>query len=185
MATNVNCRLHICIVSAFGLQNTDFGSLSDPYCRLTVDGQEIAKTHVVDNNLSPVWHTQVRLHLQGQVDPRAVVFNFSLYDKDKFTKDDFLGHYEMTLEEMLSAAAQGTHTYMLERRKHRRDKVTGSLTLEVTARDGAAAEDGDLKWHFQNARLRPGGLSSHAKTSIGSQIHDKIAALGSMSPRSK
>ncbi|KAL3599634.1 hypothetical protein D5086_007552 [Populus alba] len=62
---------------------------SDPYVVLTL-GQQSVRTRVIKNNLNPIWNESLMLSIPEQIPPLKVL----VYDKDKFTTDDFMGKSE-------------------------------------------------------------------------------------------
>merc|ERR1712079_508738 len=57
---DAGCSLQVTIVRAQNLRNADWmdGSLSDPYCVCKIPGKpkSAITTHVIDDNLNPVWN---------------------------------------------------------------------------------------------------------------------------------
>ena len=81
---------------------------SDPYIEVYLGNKYIGKTHVIENNLSPVWNvvfTMSLLHRQSQL-------VLKLYDKDESKHDDFLGYVQYDIAD--SPVSNGTLTFSLE-----------------------------------------------------------------------
>uniref|UniRef100_A0A7N0RI73 ADP-ribosylation factor GTPase-activating protein AGD11 n=1 Tax=Kalanchoe fedtschenkoi TaxID=63787 RepID=A0A7N0RI73_KALFE len=74
---------------------------SDPYVVLSL-GTQTVKTRVIKNNLNPVWNEQLMLSIPEEVPPLKVL----VYDKDKFTTDDFMGEAEIDIQPLLTAAKE-------------------------------------------------------------------------------
>ncbi|KAL9683767.1 hypothetical protein QQ045_021192 [Rhodiola kirilowii] len=74
---------------------------SDPYVVLSLGSQSV-KTRVIKNNLNPVWNEQLMLSIPEEVPPLKVL----VYDKDKFTTDDFMGEAEIDIQPLLTAAKE-------------------------------------------------------------------------------
>ncbi|KAL5570505.1 hypothetical protein UlMin_027080 [Ulmus minor] len=72
---------------------------SDPYVILTL-GHQSVKTRVIKNNLNPVWNESLMLSIPEHIPPLKVL----VYDKDKFTTDDFMGESEIDIQPLVSAA---------------------------------------------------------------------------------
>ncbi|KAJ7949339.1 ADP-ribosylation factor GTPase-activating protein AGD12 [Quillaja saponaria] len=72
---------------------------SDPYVILAL-GQQSVKTRVIKNNLNPVWNESLMLSIPEHTPPLKVI----VYDKDKFTTDDFMGEAEIDIHPLLTAA---------------------------------------------------------------------------------
>ncbi|KAL7593818.1 probable ADP-ribosylation factor GTPase-activating protein AGD11 [Lactuca sativa] len=72
---------------------------SDPYVMLCLGNQSV-KTRVIKNNLNPVWNEKLMLSIPDDIPPLKVV----VFDKDKFTTDDYMGEAEVDIEALVSAA---------------------------------------------------------------------------------
>ena len=72
---------------------------SDPYVVLAL-GQQSVRTRVIKNNLNPIWNESLMLSIPEQIPPLKVF----VYDKDKFTTDDFMGEAEIDIQPLVSAA---------------------------------------------------------------------------------
>ncbi|XVF41123.1 hypothetical protein PTKIN_Ptkin01aG0255300 [Pterospermum kingtungense] len=72
---------------------------SDPYVILSL-GQQSVKTHVIKNNLNPVWNESLMLSIPENIPPLKVL----VYDKDTFSTDDFMGDAEIDIQPLFSAA---------------------------------------------------------------------------------
>lgn len=82
--------LKLTIIGARNLRKADTGPFrsSDPYVIMQVEGRsEKFQTEVVKNNLNPEWNLDVEVKDYELGDD----INFTLMDKDRITKDDFLG----------------------------------------------------------------------------------------------
>uniref|UniRef100_A0A7S0ZEP3 C2 domain-containing protein n=1 Tax=Timspurckia oligopyrenoides TaxID=708627 RepID=A0A7S0ZEP3_9RHOD len=159
--------LNIKIISAFGVANTDWMSKPDPYCILRIDNRELCRTSIQRNTYSPIWNHKYTCIISGMLYDKCILV-FSVYDKDRFTKDDFLGQVEIGLDDVVKGNLTGK-SFMLESRKARFDKVTGSICIEISAKSGQKMEmeqqqgggyggDDCDQWHFQNGKLHPGSI---------------------------
>lgn len=72
---------------------------SDPYVMLSL-GNQCVKTRVIKNCLNPVWNEKLMLSIPDNVPLLKVI----VFDKDKFTTDDFMGEAEIDIEPLVSAA---------------------------------------------------------------------------------
>jgi len=60
--TSLHGRLKICIESAKGLMDCDsWGGISDPYCILKLDDEEMGRTCVIKDESSPEWNEGITL----------------------------------------------------------------------------------------------------------------------------
>ncbi|KAI3495542.1 hypothetical protein L1887_37885 [Cichorium endivia] len=72
---------------------------SDPYVMLCLGNQSV-KTRVIKSNLNPVWNEKLMLSIPDDLPPLKVI----VFDKDKFTTDDYMGEAEIEIEPLVSAA---------------------------------------------------------------------------------
>ncbi|XP_071740605.1 probable ADP-ribosylation factor GTPase-activating protein AGD11 [Rutidosis leptorrhynchoides] len=72
---------------------------SDPYVMLSLGNQSV-RTQFIKNNLNPVWNETLMLSIPDNVPPLVV----SVFDKDKFTTDDFMGEAEIDIDSLVAAA---------------------------------------------------------------------------------
>mmetsp|Transcript_121416 Transcript_121416/g.343995 ORF Transcript_121416/g.343995 Transcript_121416/m.343995 type:complete len:217 (+) Transcript_121416:72-722(+) len=83
--------LRLEIVSASNLYNADWAKMkkSDPYCILSIKGRSNPNctTRVIKDCLNPKWNFAAELSDYELGD----VLEFSVWDKDTYSKDDFLG----------------------------------------------------------------------------------------------
>ncbi|GBP11087.1 Multiple C2 and transmembrane domain-containing protein [Eumeta japonica] len=87
----------IVLVEAKNLPAMDMESrTSDPYCKFRL-GNEKYKSKVVWKSLHPSWLEQFDLHLY---DDQEQVLEVTVWDKDKQTKDDFLGRCAIDLSRL-------------------------------------------------------------------------------------
>ncbi|KAA8499288.1 E3 ubiquitin-protein ligase NEDD4 [Porphyridium purpureum] len=149
------------VVSAYGVASMDTGSKSDPYVKVLLGDCELGKTAVVKNSLSPVWNYKIKVHLKGPescVHEEALVFE--AFDKDRFTRDDFLGIVKIKFDKIISGEINKVHMLGSRPLPHK-DKVAGSLTLEFSYVPGAdaGAPAGYIDahaYHWENGKFRPG-----------------------------
>lgn len=80
-------KLTVKVVNGRGLQNKDTFSKSDPYCMVELGGKSFSTKHMSDN-LDPDWNEQFEFDVsQGQD-----VLALSVWDKNKISKDVFMGY---------------------------------------------------------------------------------------------
>ncbi|GAA0181663.1 GTPase-activating protein [Lithospermum erythrorhizon] len=72
---------------------------SDPYVVIAL-GNQTLKTRVIKNTLNPVWNECLMFSIPGDIPPLKVL----VYDKDKFTADDFMGEAEIDIHPLVCAA---------------------------------------------------------------------------------
>ncbi|KAK9056014.1 hypothetical protein SSX86_027101 [Deinandra increscens subsp. villosa] len=86
------------VVSGTNLVIRDVRS-SDPYVLLSLGNQSV-KTRVIRSSLNPVWNEKLMLSIPDDVPPLIV----NVFDKDKFSTDDFMGEGEIDIRPLVSAA---------------------------------------------------------------------------------
>ncbi|KAG8363339.1 hypothetical protein BUALT_Bualt19G0012100 [Buddleja alternifolia] len=84
--------LEVFLVSAKGLDNTDFLSGIDPYAILTCRTQE-KKSSVVSGGSCPEWNETFLFTISGDVTELTI----KIMDKDTFTEDDLVGEATVPL----------------------------------------------------------------------------------------
>lgn len=83
------------ILDAADLPAADRNGLSDPYCKLFLNGQEIYKTAVQKKTLHPSWNEFFEIPVPSRT---AAKFRIEVYDRDIGDKDDYLGAAEANLQ---------------------------------------------------------------------------------------
>ncbi|GAB4827398.1 hypothetical protein Ancab_034283 [Ancistrocladus abbreviatus] len=104
--------IHVKVLKGTNLAVRDMMT-SDPYVIISL-GHQSVKTRVVKNNLNPVWNEKLMLSIPDSVPPLKLV----VYDKDKFTTDDFMGEAEIDIQSLVSAA-----------KAHERSTINESIQL--------------------------------------------------------
>eukprot|EP00406_Dinophysis_acuminata_P009095 CAMPEP_0179220706 /NCGR_PEP_ID=MMETSP0797-20121207/5779_1 /TAXON_ID=47934 /ORGANISM="Dinophysis acuminata, Strain DAEP01" /LENGTH=168 /DNA_ID=CAMNT_0020927397 /DNA_START=55 /DNA_END=561 /DNA_ORIENTATION=- len=96
MAPKKRHPIKLTIVSASNLYNADWHKFkkSDPYCVVRIKGRENPNctTNVVKDCLDPVWNSHVDIHDYELGD----VLEFTIWDKDTYSEDDFLGRTDLS-----------------------------------------------------------------------------------------
>lgn len=116
--TNLNIPrgvLSFSLVEARELKSRDFSvsgrDVSDPYARISfaVDGREHTfETEVKKNSLDPVWNFQEILFVDSPDTMSDITVN--IFDKDEYSKDDFLGEC-VVYKEILTKVVNMGKTY--------------------------------------------------------------------------
>merc|ERR1712030_35105 len=83
-------KLQITIHKAKNLKNHDLVGKSDPYVVINSGKQEF-KSNVVKNSLNPEWNWTTDI----LIDRSNPEINLSVYDSDKFGKDDLMGAFNL------------------------------------------------------------------------------------------
>ncbi|KAL8142049.1 hypothetical protein V2J09_015081 [Rumex salicifolius] len=123
-------------------------SSSDPYVTVTMASQKL-KTKVVKNNCNPEWNDELTLAILSPDTPVIL----SVYDKDKFSKDDAMGDADVDIQPMfecrkmeLRGVASGT---VLTRAEPNRRNCLAEQS-EVICKDGKILQD--MKLRLKNAQ---------------------------------
>ncbi|KAF4399484.1 hypothetical protein G4B88_022567 [Cannabis sativa] len=90
--------LKVVVVQGKKLVIRDFKS-SDPYVVVKL-GNQTAKTKVINSCLNPVWNEELTFSLK---EPNGVL-NLEVFDKDLLKTDDKMGHAQLSLQPLVSAA---------------------------------------------------------------------------------
>ncbi|KAL8172331.1 hypothetical protein V2J09_024135 [Rumex salicifolius] len=90
--------IHVKVLRGTNLAIRDMVS-SDPYVIISL-GHQSMKTHVIKNNLNPVWNEELVLSIPNGIPPLKLY----VYDKDKFSTDDFMGDAEIDILPLVNAA---------------------------------------------------------------------------------
>ncbi|KAL8541230.1 hypothetical protein ACS0TY_002472 [Phlomoides rotata] len=94
--------LEVLLVSAKGLENTDFLSGMDPYAILICKTQEKKSGIASGGGSSPEWNETFLFTITSDITELRI----KIMDKDKFTADDFVGEATILLEPVLAADAE-------------------------------------------------------------------------------
>jgi len=89
--------LKVNLMEGRGLKNIEKLGTSDPYLKMNLGGNEIARTRVVDNDLNPFWNETRNLIIPLNAIRDSFIgadnINFEVYDKNK-TSDKLMGRSE-------------------------------------------------------------------------------------------
>mmetsp|Transcript_34087 Transcript_34087/g.43978 ORF Transcript_34087/g.43978 Transcript_34087/m.43978 type:complete len:561 (+) Transcript_34087:41-1723(+) len=124
--------------SAKGLRSADFGSSSDPYCKVTCPASPACldeKTRVIQDNSNPYWNECFLVALPSSIPP---VIKLSVYDSDAGTisngTDDFLGHAGFDLAQVISGDPTRWNKSTIALGGEENGKAaTGEITINVRA----------------------------------------------------
>ncbi|PIN21992.1 hypothetical protein CDL12_05292 [Handroanthus impetiginosus] len=99
--------LEVVLVSAHGLENTDFLSNMDAYAVLTCQNQEKKSKIASGGGSVPEWNETFLFTISEGVSELKI----KLMDKDTFTADDFVGEATIPLEPVFDEESVPTTTY--------------------------------------------------------------------------
>ncbi|XP_065648095.1 intersectin-2 isoform X6 [Hydra vulgaris] len=90
-------RLIVTIMEGADLHPSDPTGTSDPYCEVSMGSQE-QKTKVIPKDLNPKWNSTMIFSVK---DLEKDVLCISVFDRDFFSPNDFLGRTEVTVSSIL------------------------------------------------------------------------------------
>jgi len=91
-------KLRVELAEGKNISPSDLTGFADPYCVVTLlggDNEQHFKSRVVKQSLNPEWNEEFDFKLEDHVQH---TLQFELFDKDKFSKDDFIGRAEVAVE---------------------------------------------------------------------------------------
>ncbi|KAK7340170.1 hypothetical protein VNO77_20865 [Canavalia gladiata] len=116
--------LEVILISAENLHDRDFFAKIDPYVILTYRAQEHTSTVAQGAGSDPTWNESFLF----TVSDAASELNLRLWDKDTWTRDDFLGEVKIDLEPVFDVGAIPETVYnIVKDHKHR-----GELKVAIT-----------------------------------------------------
>ncbi|XP_036365508.1 intersectin-1 isoform X5 [Octopus sinensis] len=89
-------RLLVVILEGINLVACDLNGKSDPYCEVSMGSQE-HRTKVINGTLNPKWNDSMQFVIR---DVHQDVLCISVFDRDLFSPNDFLGRTEIYTEEI-------------------------------------------------------------------------------------
>ncbi|KAF9911494.1 hypothetical protein EC991_003296 [Linnemannia zychae] len=98
-------RLTIHVIEADGLLGVDKSGLSDPYVKVRVDGENVMKTKVKKETLSPNWSESTVV--SGLTTGQPVLVDFQVKDHNTIGGNKDLGNCDISLWEYIQPAIEG------------------------------------------------------------------------------
>ncbi|XP_064618193.1 intersectin-1-like isoform X1 [Liolophura sinensis] len=122
-------RLLVVIQEGSDLKKSDENGKSDPYCEVNMGSQE-HKTKVINGTLNPKWNTSMQFTIK---DLQQDVLCITVYDRDLFSPNDFLGRTEVRLSDIMSdmQRKKGPLTRRLVLHEVDRGEVVVKLDLQL------------------------------------------------------
>lgn len=116
-------RLVVTIIEGADLQPSDPQGTSDPYCEVSMGSQE-HRTKVIPKDLNPKWNSTMVFNVK---DLDQDVLCITVFDRDFFSPNDFLGRTEVAISSIME------HNGPITRRLLLHEVSTGELvvTLEL------------------------------------------------------
>ncbi|XP_074658567.1 intersectin-1-like isoform X3 [Tubulanus polymorphus] len=108
---------------------SDVSGKSDPYCEVSMGSQE-HKTKVLIGTLNPKWNSSMQFTIK---DVQQDVLCITVYDRDLFTPNDFLGRTEIRVHDILSEtrAKRGPITKRMQLLEVESGEVIVKLDLQL------------------------------------------------------
>ncbi|XP_058728574.1 elicitor-responsive protein 3-like isoform X2 [Vicia villosa] len=118
--------LEVILIGAKGLHDTDFFTEKmDPYVILTYKAQEHISSVAKNAGSNPRWNESFLFTVADNV----AELNLRLMDKDKFTRDDFLGETIINLGPVLEEYSVPETSYNVVKNQNYRGEVRLALTF--------------------------------------------------------
>ncbi|XP_066912106.1 intersectin-1-like isoform X2 [Clytia hemisphaerica] len=116
-------RLVVTIIEGADLQPSDPNGTSDPYCEVSMGSQE-HRTKVIPKDLNPKWNSTMVFNIK---DLDKDVLCITVFDRDFFSPNDFLGRTEVSIASIMKHSGPITKRLLLH------EVSTGELvvTLEL------------------------------------------------------
>jgi hypothetical protein len=121
-------KLTVSVLAAMDLPNTDSFGKSDPYVRVAMGGQILFNTHSVSNNLNPTWSYSKVINWDGFND-----LIFSVFDKDLITKDDWMGQFVLTKDQIARGGVNNTFPLQVKDVHKKGGLSAATITIKVEA----------------------------------------------------
>ncbi|CAL1532410.1 unnamed protein product [Lymnaea stagnalis] len=96
---NPNGRILVVVQEACHLKASDSNGKSDPYCEVSMGSQE-HRTKVIPGTLNPRWNASMQFQIRD-VDRDTLCF--TVYDRDLYSPNDFLGRTEVRIKDVLQS----------------------------------------------------------------------------------
>ncbi|XP_021767336.1 elicitor-responsive protein 3-like isoform X1 [Chenopodium quinoa] len=136
-------KLEVLLVSAKGLDNSDFLSSMDPYVILTCRTQEqkssIAKA---DEGSAPEWNETFLFTVTGHVPE----LHLKLMDKDTFTADDFVGEANIPLSVVFEEGSLPPTSYNVVKDGEFKGEIKVGLTFTPEAYHSRGLPEEEFGW---------------------------------------
>mmetsp|Transcript_25250 Transcript_25250/g.39631 ORF Transcript_25250/g.39631 Transcript_25250/m.39631 type:complete len:277 (+) Transcript_25250:363-1193(+) len=136
----------VALLEAKGLVAADRGGTSDPFVQVNITGQKMQKTKVIKKTLDPQWNeTKSFVLAPSKADPDArlegKILSCEVFDFDLIGGNDFLGQVSFPLSNLNVQEVFDQWLPLKPREgKEKKDKVTGSIHVQVVITEGEEAE---------------------------------------------
>ncbi|KAK3038079.1 hypothetical protein RJ639_031633 [Escallonia herrerae] len=117
--------LEVVLVSAKGLEDSDFFSGMDPYAILTCRTQEKKSSVASGHGSAPEWNETFLFSISGGVSELKI----KIMDTDTFTQDDFVGEATVPLEPLFAEGSIPPTSYNVVKDQEFRGEIRVGLTF--------------------------------------------------------
>ena len=98
-SSNPYMTLYIKVLSGSKIPVSDESGLSDPFCVLELlNRKDQRKTEIKKQTLNPIWNQEFQFKILSY---NTDVFSLSLYDYDKYSKNDLLGKWTKNINSII------------------------------------------------------------------------------------
>jgi len=144
------------VVEARNIAAMDKGGTSDPYCRLKSSyNKQRFKTKVIDKTLAPKWDETFKFYAGHPVDAQV---SLKMWDKDRWTTDDFLGEAYLDLAKYADGKTHDLWVPLTNEPK-KKDAIKGEIHLVISFEDARPPKGKDASAGVSN------GASTHTESS--------------------
>jgi len=131
--------LSIKVVEARHIAAMDKGGTSDPYCRIKCNfNKQRFKTKVIDKTLTPKWEETFKFFAPY---PPEGLISLKMWDKDKWTTDDFLGEIHLELGKFADGKEQDLWLQLTDEPK-KKEGPKGEVHIKIIYDAGRKAQVG-------------------------------------------
>ncbi|XP_064627366.1 intersectin-1-like isoform X4 [Lineus longissimus] len=120
-------RLLVIVMEGIHLIPSDDNGKSDPYCEVSMGSQE-HRTKVISATLNPKWNSSMQFTIK---DVEQDVLCISVFDRDLFTPNDFLGRTEIRLVDIQQETKEKRGPITKRLRLHEVDSGEVSVKLDL------------------------------------------------------
>lgn len=122
------------VIEARNIAAMDKGGTSDPYCRLKCNfNKQRFKTKVIDKTLTPKWDETFKFYAPYPPEGQVVL---KMWDKDRWTTDDFLGEVLIELNKIADGKSHDLWLQLNNEPKKKDSSLKGEVHIVVAYENG-------------------------------------------------
>ncbi|KAK9683308.1 hypothetical protein RND81_10G130800 [Saponaria officinalis] len=122
--------LEVLVVDAHGLPGGDFLQKIDPYVLVYYKGQERKTTIARGQGKNPRWNEKLGFSAEYPGSGSDYKLILKVMDHDTFSRDDFLGHTTVHIEDLLAFGVENG-SYEMRTTKYRLDAANGTYCGDI------------------------------------------------------